>query len=210
MAVNAIRQDEEQKEVLRKDVLIRLYKYLFHFKKELLLVAVIMLVTLVINMISPLIMEAAINVYVAAGDIPGLLRLGMFAILLFLIFTLGTQARMLIVSKLSNEVLLMIREDLYTHIQTLSFHFFDTRPTGKILARLIGDVNSLKELLSDSVTKLLPDLLTVVGVAVIMLVKNVYLSMAALLTLPILVGGMFFIKIKAHKLWQIFRKKIQI
>lgn len=207
MAVNAIRQDEEQKEVLRKDVLIRLYKYLFHFKKELLLVAVIMLVTLVINMISPLIMEAAINVYVAAGDIPGLLRLGMFAILLFLIFTLGTQARMLIVSKLSNEVLLMIREDLYTHIQTLSFHFFDTRPTGKILARLIGDVNSLKELLSDSVTKLLPDLLTVVGVAVIMLVKNVYLSMAALLTLPILVGGMFFIKIKAHKLWQIFRKK---
>ena len=35
-------------------------------------------------------------------------------------------------AKVSNEVLLTIREELYTHIQTLSFQFFDSRPTGKI------------------------------------------------------------------------------
>lgn len=207
MAVNAIRQDEEQKEVLKKDTLIRLYKYLLNFKKELIIVSLIMLVTLLINMVSPLIMEMAVNVYVAAGDVVGLLKLGVGAILLFIIFALGTRERMLIMSRLSNQVLLMIREELYAHIQTLSFHFFDSRPTGKILARLIGDVNSLKDLLSDSVTKLIPDLLTVIGVATIMLVKNAYLAMAALLTLPLLAAGMFFIQVKAHKLWQIFRKK---
>lgn len=207
MAVNAIRQDEEQKEVLKKDTLIRLYKYLLNFKKELIIVSLIMLVTLLINMVSPLIMEMAVNVYVAAGDVVGLLKLGVGAILLFIIFELGTRERMLIMSRLSNQVLLMIREELYAHIQTLSFHFFDSRPTGKILARLIGDVNSLKDLLSDSVTKLIPDLLTVIGVATIMLVKNAYLAMAALLTLPLLAAGMFFIQVKAHKLWQIFRKK---
>lgn len=207
MAVNAIRQDEEQKEVLKKDTLVRLYKYLLKFKKELIIVALIMLVTLLINMVSPLIMERAVNVYVAAGDVAGLLKLGAGAILLFIIFALGTRERMLIMSRLSNQVLLMIREELYAHIQTLSFHFFDSRPTGKVLARLIGDVNSLKDLLSDSVTKLIPDLLTVIGVAAIMLVKNAYLAMAALLTLPILAVGMFFIQVKAHKLWQIFRKK---
>lgn len=207
MAVNAIRQDEEQKEVLKKDTLVRLYKYLLKFKKELIVVALIMLVTLLINMVSPLIMERAVNVYVAAGDVAGLLKLGAGAILLFIIFALGTRERMLIMSRLSNQVLLMIREELYAHIQTLSFHFFDSRPTGKVLARLIGDVNSLKDLLSDSVTKLIPDLLTVIGVAAIMLVKNAYLAMAALLTLPILAVGMFFIQVKAHKLWQIFRKK---
>ena len=207
MAVNAIRQDEEQKEVLKKDTLVRLYKYLLNFKKELIIVSLIMLVTLLINMVSPLIMEMAVNVYVAAGDVVGLLKLGVGAILLFIIFALGTRERMLIMSRLSNQVLLMIREELYAHIQTLSFHFFDSRPTGKILARLIGDVNSLKDLLSDSVTKLIPDLLTVIGVATIMLVKNAYLAMAALLTLPLLAAGMFFIQVKAHKLWQIFRKK---
>lgn len=114
---------------------------------------------------------------------------------------------MYIMSKVSNQVLVNIREELYDHIQTLSFHFFDSRPTGKILARIIGDVNSLKEVLSDSVTQLIPDFLTVISVAAIMLIKNYKLAMAALLTLPILIGGMIFIQMKAHPLWQSFRKK---
>ena len=81
----------------------------------------------------------------------------------------------------TNQILLTIRQQLYEHIQTLSFHFFDSRPTGKILARVVGDVNSLKEVYSDSVTKLLPDFLTVIGVAAIMLVKNWQLALATLL-----------------------------
>ncbi|HIR28365.1 MAG TPA: ABC transporter ATP-binding protein, partial [Candidatus Choladousia intestinigallinarum] len=107
----------------------------------------------------------------------------------------------------TNRVLQTIRQELYTHIQSLSFHFFDSRPTGKILARVVGDVNSLKEMYSDSVTKLLPDLLTVMGVAIIMIVKNWKLALAALLTLPFLAGGMLLIQGKAHRLWQVHRKK---
>ena len=109
--------------------------------------------------------------------------------------------------KVTNRVLLTIRQELYIHIQSLDFHFFDSRPTGKILARVVGDVNSLKEMYSDSVTKLLPDLLTVIGVAVIMLVKNWRLALAALLTVPFLAGGMMMIQGRAHRLWQIHRKK---
>ena len=107
----------------------------------------------------------------------------------------------------SNRVLVTIREELYEHIQTLSFHFFDSRPTGKILARIIGDVNSLKDVLSDSVTQLIPDMLTVFCVAVIMVVKNYKLAMAALLTLPLLLLGMLFIEVRAHRRWQVYRKK---
>ena len=68
-------------------------------------------------------------------------------------------------------------------------------------------MNSLKDVLSDSVTQLIPDLITVVCVAVIMLIKNYRLAMAALLTLPILVVGMLVIETTAHKRWQIYRKK---
>ena len=89
----------------------------------------------------------------------------------------------------------------------MSFHFFDSRPTGKILARVVGDVNSLKEVYSDSVTKLLPDFLTVIGVAAIMLVKNWQLALATLLMLPVLAICMFPIQFQAHKLWQVHRKK---
>lgn len=207
MSVNSIREDEIQKDVLKKDTLIRLYKYLLAFKKQIVVVLMIMAVTLSINMAAPLMMEIAIDGYVAQGNVEGLLRLGVFAAVLFLVFAIGTKLRMYIMSQVSNQVLVNIREELYVHIQTLSFHFFDSRPTGKILARVIGDVNSLKDVLSDSVTQLIPDFITVVCVAAIMLIKNYKLAMAALMTLPILIFGMIFIQMKAHRLWQVFRKK---
>ena len=81
----------------------------------------------------------------------------------------------------------------------MSFSFFDSRPTGKILARIIGDVNSLKDMLSDSVTTLIPDFLTVIGVITIMMAKNVKLALAALLTLPFMAAGMFVIQRVSHK-----------
>ena len=207
MSVNTSRIDEEQKEVLKKDTLIRLFKYLLVYKKQISVVLLIMAGTIAISMATPIMMEYAINVCVASGDVKGLLKLGALAVVMFLFFLAGTKIRMYIMSDVSNQVLLNIRDELYRHIQTLSFGFFDSRPTGKILARIIGDVNSLKDVLSDSVTQLIPDLITVVCVAVIMLIKNYRLAMAALLTLPILVVGMLVIETTAHKRWQIYRKK---
>ena len=207
MSVNTSRVDEEQKEVLKKDTLIRLFKYLLVYKKQISVVLLIMAGTIAISMATPIMMEYAINVCVASGDVKGLLKLGALAVVMFLFFLAGTKIRMYIMSDVSNQVLLNIRDELYRHIQTLSFGFFDSRPTGKILARIIGDVNSLKDVLSDSVTQLIPDLITVVCVAVIMLIKNYRLAMAALLTLPILVVGMLVIETTAHKRWQIYRKK---
>lgn len=207
MSVNSYREDEVQKDVLKKDTLLRLFKYLLRYKKSIVVVLMIMAVTLVINLITPLLIERAIDVHIANKDMKNLLILGCFAMVLYVIFTIGTKARMYMMSKLSNEVLLSIREELYTHIQTLSFSFFDSRPTGKILARITGDTNALKEVLSDSVTKLIPNLLTIISVAAVMLIKNWKLAMAALLTLPILAVGMMIIQTTAHKRWQIVRKK---
>lgn len=207
MAVNAIREDEEQKEVLKKDTLLRLYRYLLRYPKELIIVAIIMAITVGISMIAPLLVERAVNVNVAQKDIKGLLEIGILAVILFCIYAIGMSIRMLIMAKVSNDILLRIREDLFEHIQTLSFHFFDSRPTGKILARIIGDVNALKDVLSDSVIKLIPDFITIVGIAIIMSVKNASLALSAFITLPLLAAGMFFIQTKAHKLWQIHRKK---
>ncbi len=207
MAVNASRMDEEQKEVSKKETIFRLFGYLLAYRRELVLVLLIMAGTLAISMITPLLMERAVNVHVANKDVTGLLTIGAVSLGMFFLYLAGTKARMAVMASVSNRVLVTIRQQLYEHIQTLSFHFFDTRPTGKILARIIGDVNSLKDVLADSVTQLVPDLLTVLCVAVIMVINNYRLAMAALIAVPLLAAGMFFIETTAHKLWQVFRKK---
>lgn len=207
MAVNASRMDEEQAAVSKKETLSRLFKYLLAYRKEVVLVLLIMAGTIAVSMATPLLIEVAVNRYVAQKDMAGLARLGVLAVFLFLLFLAGTKARMSIMASVSNRVLVTIRQQLYEHIQTLSFHFFDSRPTGKILARVIGDVNSLKDVLSESVTQLIPDLVTILCVAVIMVVKNYRLAMAALLTVPLLALGMFVIETTAHRRWQVYRKK---
>lgn len=191
----------------KKETIFRLFGYLLAYRRELVLVLLIMAGTLAISMITPLLMERAVNVHVANKDVTGLLTIGAVSLGMFFLYLAGTKARMAVMASVSNRVLVTIRQQLYEHIQTLSFHFFDTRPTGKILARIIGDVNSLKDVLADSVTQLVPDLLTVLCVAVIMVIKNYRLAMAALIAVPLLAAGMFFIETTAHKLWQVFRKK---
>ena len=114
---------------------------------------------------------------------------------------------MYVMAVVSNKILLRIRQDLYEHIQTLSFSFFDSRPTGKILARIIGDVNSLRDVLVNVVTTLIPELITVIGVVVIMLIKDWRLALASLSTIPLMIGGIWFVQTASHKRWQIFRKK---
>ncbi|MFQ7602452.1 MAG: ABC transporter ATP-binding protein [Faecalimonas sp.] len=207
MAVNATRTDEQVQTVSKRKTLARMFYYLLAYKKQVVAVLTIMLVSVMITLINPLIIQQAIDVYIAGEDWHGLKRLGIVAVLLNLTLVLLVKMRMYIMAKVSNEVLLTIREELYTHIQTLSFQFFDSRPTGKILARIIGDVNSLKEVLSNSVTTLIPDFITILSVVGIMFVKNWKLAAAALSSLPLMILGVAFVQSKSHIRWQIHRKK---
>lgn len=207
MSINSTRNDENTINTGKVTTLLRLFKYLLFYRKQIILVLFIMAGTVTVSLVNPLIVERAIDVYIANGDINGLLRLALFALVLNTAFVFLVKLRMYIMATISNKVLLTIRQDLYTHIQKLSFHFFDSRPTGKILARIIGDVNSLKEVLSNSVTTLIPDFITICAVVGIMFVKNYKLAFAALISLPLMIVCLWLIQVYSHVRWQIHRKK---
>ena len=207
MAVNSFREDEQMENGEKKQIIIRLFSYLKDHKKGVLGVLICMAVTVAISLVNPLIIENAIDQHISFGDWNGLVKIGLFALVLNVIYMIMVQIRMYVMSVISNQILLKIRQELYEHIQLLSFSFFDSRPTGKILARIIGDVNSLKDVLTNAVTTLIPDFITVLGVVVIMLVKDWKLAVASLCTIPLMIAGIFIIQRTAHKRWQIFRKK---
>lgn len=207
MAVNSFREDEQMENGEKKQIIIRLFSYLKDHKKGVLGVLICMAVTVAISLVNPLIIENAIDQHISVGDWNGLVKIGIFALVLNVIYMIMVKIRMYVMSVISNQILLKIRQELYEHIQLLSFSFFDSRPTGKILARIIGDVNSLKDVLTNAVTTLIPDFITVLGVVVIMLVKDWKLAVASLCTIPLMIAGIFIIQRTAHKRWQVFRKK---
>lgn len=207
MAVNSYKDDEQSVERSKAQTLIRLFSYLLRYKWRIVFVLLIMGYGVAVSLVNPLIMESAIDDYIAVKDLNGLYRLLFIALVINLLLVITVKLRMYIMAKMCNEILLTIRQQLYTHIQKLDFQFFDSRPTGKILSRIIGDINSLKDVLSNCVTTLIPDGLTVIAVVVIMIYKNPKLALASMMTIPFMAIGIVYIQVKAHPRWQLFRKK---
>lgn len=207
MARNTFRQDEQLQETLNIKTVIRLFSYLKPYKKEVVKVMALMAVVVTVSLVSPLLMRMAINDFIANANLPGLAVLGLVMTGIYAASMLCSRYRIMIMSVVSSKILMRIRQDLFNHIQKLSFSFFDSRPAGKILARIMGDVNSLGELFTNSVTNLIPEAVMLVAVVTIMLWLNWKLGLVSLIMLPFLSVAVFIIRTVSRKRWQDFRKK---
>jgi ATP-binding cassette subfamily B multidrug efflux pump len=208
MPFDSIQDDEKLQETMNILTIKRLLSYLNPYKLRVVQIIVLMGLAIGAELLNPYFMKLAIDKYITAKDLEGLLLIGLGMIAIKILAMICTRWRITLMAGVTNKILLTIRQQLYSHIQKLSFSFFDNRPVGKILARIIGDVNSLNDLFTNSVTNLIPDLVTILAVAIIMMTMNVQLGLLSLITLPLLVGFMAYIQIFSHKRWRIHRKKV--
>ena len=207
MARNTFREDETLKKSVNKKTVARLLAYLKPHWKAIAWTLVCMAVVVVCALLNPIMMKVAIDDYIEDSNLKGLYIIGILALLLNLASMIASKYRVYIMSKTTNKILLTIRQELYNHIQTLSFSFFDSRPVGKILARVMGDVNSLQDLFTSSVITLIPETAMMIAVAVIMLSLNYKLALISFAILPFMMVSMFYIQTHSRKRWQKYRKK---
>ena len=101
-----------------------------------------------------------------------------------------------------------MRQTLFDHIQDLSFNFFDSRSAGKIMVRVINDVNSLNNLFTNGIVNVFIDCVTLVLLLTLMLVVNWKLTLISMSILPFLLLILFGLKRKMRRNWQVVRNKI--
>lgn len=207
MPINNFREDEIMKEEISTTTIFRLFAYLKPHMPAVIQTLFLMAIAMAVELFNPYFLKLGIDKYIKNGDGKGILMIGSVMIVLNLGSMYCARFRMIKMARVSNDILLTVRQQLYAHIQKLSFSFFDSRPVGKILARIIGDVNSLNDLFTNSVTSLIPEAVKIIAVVVIMLLMNWRLALAALVTLPLMMLVMVFVSRASHKGWQLFRKK---
>ncbi|MBZ9689554.1 ABC transporter ATP-binding protein/permease [Clostridium estertheticum] len=207
MARNSTQQDEQIEEASKGKLIIRIFSYLKPFKLKVVLVILLMIIVMVCSLLNPYILKLAIDKYIGTSNIRGLAQIAGFMLVFNVISLIASRVRINIMASVTNSALLNIRQELYNHIQKLSFTFFDNRPVGKILARVIGDVSSLQDLFDNSVTSFIPEILTLVFVTIIMFSMNIKLALISISFLPVLVICLFSIEIFSRKRWQIYRSK---
>ena len=145
--MNSYKQDEKTEKKSKFSTMPRLFSYLLAYKGRIIAVFALMAFGTVVDLINPLLQERAIDNYILPGDIPGLIKIVILGAVLNILTVIAIKIRMLLMAKTSNKAIQELRQKLYNHIQNLDLSFFDSRPSGKILARIIGDANSLKDII---------------------------------------------------------------
>ncbi|MBO4678303.1 MAG: ABC transporter ATP-binding protein [Lachnospiraceae bacterium] len=207
MAVNSFKEDEWQSDVKKSVTIKRLLSYLLAYKKQIVIVLLIMAYCVTVSIINPLFIESAVDDYITKKDFYGLAWLIGIALVINVVWILLVKLRMHIMAKVSNNAIKTIREELFNHLQTLDFKFFDSRPTGKILSRVISDVNALKGVLEKLVLTLIPDAIMLVAILTVMLIKDFRLALAAMVGFPVLLVSLLTLENLCHKNWKQVRKK---
>ncbi len=207
MSINAIKEDEWVSDKSKSETIRRLLSYLWEYKKKIIVVLFIMIYCVAVSIINPLFMEKAVDDYITPKDFKGLFILIGIAVAVNIVWILLVKLRMHMMAGITNNAVRKIREEVFEHLQTLDFKYFDSRPTGKILSRVISDVNSLSNVLSNLVITLIPDSLLLVGIVVIMLIKDWRLALFAMAGFPLLLVSITALENLCHKNWKNVRKK---
>ncbi len=193
-----------------KDAVIRLFSYISHEKFALVIVFICVILSSISALAGSYLLRPIVNTLAddvknisllkaayapydkAVADSVSHLMTGivkMAAVYIVSVFASYIQARIMI--GISQKAILHIRKDLFDKIQTLPIRFFDERSTGDVMSRFTNDVDSVGEMLNNSITQFISGAITIVGTLGLMLYTNWVLTIITLLFIPLMLkaGG---------------------
>lgn len=202
MARNKFDADEEIEQKLNLRIIPRMLKWIKPYAWWMVLACVIMLVASGISLISPYLIRMAIDQAIPAANYNMLIKISVFLVVttLFVRFLLAAKLRLM--TRVAQKIIVTIRKEVFTKLQALPFTYFDSRPHGKILIRVVNYVNSLSDLLSNGVIQLISDLFTLIVIVCFMLAIDVKLTLVCMAVLPILLIVFVSMKKKQHEAWK--------
>ncbi len=184
----------------------RLMQYMKPYVGTVSIALVLMVIAMVCSLGQTFLLSRAVNSLEAeAPTVPYMLVVAM--VVIAIVGALCTRFRVRLMDSAGRKALAKLRQDLFDHIQGLSFSFFDTRSAGKILVRVINDVNSLNDLFTNGIVNVLIECLTLIMLLLIMLFINWKLTLIGLSIIPLLLILLFKIKRVMRQRWQVVRMK---
>jgi ATP-binding cassette subfamily B protein len=182
-----------------KETIKRLFSYMSGQKKALMLTVVLVLFTTVLTVIAPILMGRAVDEYILLRDVAGLSTLLIWLTACYLVISLFTYLETLLMIRVSQYAVKRLRRELFGKLQTFSLRFFDTHSHGDLMSRMTNDIDNISSTLSQSVTQLISNLLTLVGVTIMMFVINWQLASVTILMIPVSILLMGFIGKRTRK-----------
>src|SRR5215467_718074 len=164
----------------------RLVTFLRPYKKYVVLAFVFIILESLLETAFPLLTKIAIDDYIAKANIPGLTMIALVYVLFQLAKFASEFFQSYTLSMTGQNIMYDMRMQVFRHLHTLSASFFDKNPVGRLITRVITDIDVLNELFSAGIVSIFGDIFTLLGIMIAMLVLDWRLALVTLSVVPVI------------------------
>lgn len=186
--------------------------YAAKYKKRIAVALILSALGSVIGLLSPMIVQNAIDNYMIPVDqsaavspddrVKYIILSGVAVFACIVVSVIFAKIRSVMMTKVGQDIVYDIRKDLFEHMQRLSFEYYDSRPHGKILTRIINYINAISDLMTNGLVNFILEMINLLFITIFMFFVNWQLALVTMAGLPVYAFIMIMIKNGQRKAWQ--------
>ncbi len=199
---NTYREDEVLETPFDYHHLLRASVYIKKYLGKMILALCLSAVGGITALFGPMHTQRALDEAIPDTDMRMLVTLVLVLVGTYAVSVLFTTVRSRIMVRVGQGIIYDIRKDIFAHLQKLPFQYYDDRPHGKILIRVVNYVNSVSDMLSNGLINVVLEILNLIFIVIFMFLVDVKLSLVVLAGVPVLAVFLLYIKKRQRKAWQ--------
>ncbi len=192
----------------KRAVFSRLLGYVKPYIPQMIVASLMMFSTTALELYCPTVLGSAVDHFVEGADYSLIRKDGiLYLISMVLMFALYV-GQMGLLGTVGQDIIYYMRGEIFAHIHSLGLSFFDVQPVGRLVTRVTNDVESLNELFSGILVRLIKNVVKIIGLAAVMLILNARLALRAFILIPFIAALTFVFKKVSRTCYRITRSKI--
>ena len=194
--------------LLDRQLIGRLLTYVRPYRRQFFLALLLTILLAVLSPLQPVLVQYALDGPVLQGDTAGLHLLIGLLLAVLVLQGVVMYANTFLTNWLGQSIIRDIRDQIFRHILSLRLSYFDRTPIGTLQTRTISDIETLNDVFSSGLVRMLGELLQLVTIMAAMFYVSWQLSLAVLTTLPLLIIATIIFKNKVKGAFQQVRKAV--
>ena len=202
------RTDEADVKPLNVSQLKRLLKYLRPYRKQLFLTILTMFAATIIDNIGPYLFQVSVDDFIPNKKLSNLIIFSLLYGVGIVISYICTRIKIKLANRTGQYVLFDLRKDLFNHVQNLSLKFFDNNSSGRVMVRIVNDVDTLSNLFTNGFVNVITEVSVLIVIAIAMFIIHPRLALVTLASTPLFMTLLFLTRNEIRRRWRNMRKKI--
>ena len=188
----------------------RLWEVTRPHQRLVLLSLVLFPLTAAVELLGPYLVKVAIDQHILVGDWSGLGGMALLFLLTLIALYLLRVGQAYVTQLTGQRVMHDLRRALFAHIQRLDAAFFDRNPVGRLMTRVLSDVEAINEMFTSGAVAIVGDVVTLTGVVVVLLLLNWKLALVTFALVPVLVIAAAYFRLRAREVYRLVRARLAV